>query len=72
MYCRLLSNEGTHEMSTKLIAATNTVMAEILREAANIIEASTEILDVDTAIASAIVKLAEATGTTIIASGMAH
>jgi hypothetical protein len=59
-------------MSTKLIAATNTVMAEILREAANIIEASTEILDVDTAIASAIVKLAEATGTTIIASGMAH
>lgn len=60
-------------MSTKLIAATNTVMAEILREAANIIEASTEILDVDTAIASAIVKLAEATGTTIITtSGTAH
>jgi hypothetical protein len=59
-------------MSTKLIAATNTVMAEILREAANIIETSTEILDVDTAIANAIVKLAEATGTTIITSGVAH
>jgi hypothetical protein len=59
-------------MSAKLITATNTVMAEILREAANIIEVSNEILDVDTAIAAAIAKLAEATGTTIITSGMAH
>jgi hypothetical protein len=60
-------------MSTKLIAATNTVMAEILREAANIVEDSKEILDVDTAIATAIVKLAEATGTTIITtSSTAH
>ena len=59
-------------MTNKLITATNTVMAEILREAANIIEASSEILDVDQAIALAVVKLAETTGTTIITSGMAH
>lgn len=59
-------------MTNKLITATNTVMAEILREAANIIEASSEILDVDQAIALAVVKLAETTGTTIITSGTAH
>ena len=50
-------------MNTKIITATNTVLAEILREAANIIEASTtEIVEVDEAIALAIVKMAEQTG----------
>jgi hypothetical protein len=52
-------------MTSKLIAATNTVLAEILREAANIIEASTtEIVEVDEAIALAIVKMAEISGAT--------
>jgi hypothetical protein len=49
-------------MNTKIITATNTVLAEILREAANIIEASTEVIDVDQAIALSVVKLAEQTG----------
>jgi hypothetical protein len=49
-------------MTSKLIAATNTVMAEILREAANIIENGTEVIDVDQAIALAVMKLAEQTG----------
>jgi hypothetical protein len=49
-------------MNTKIIAATNTVMAEVLREAANILEASKVGMNVDQAIAAAVVALAEEAG----------
>jgi hypothetical protein len=52
-------------MNAKLIAATNAIMAEVLREAANIIEGSSEVIEVYAAIDAAIVKMAEISGTTI-------